>query len=542
MYTVARSFAWEFVGRYRLGTALALAYLLVLVVLAQVCQAEMLDPLIVVQLTTPLALVVPLLIGIFSHGDDGDVLARDSAYPRRSFTLPLRTWALVAGPLLLGSTLLVLFWLIVAGLVLQPVGVPAPLLGVAVFLVALLAWVQALTWSPFSLPFLRLLVAVPTLGALVCGAVLGLQFQVAPALLLGTSVILVPIGYVLAVAGVSRARRGDVAVRSWPALWRTGSDAGPSFTCAADSMFWLEWRHGGFAQPLFIGLVLLPELLLLALARNEQQANFQAGVFLVSLFTFLPMMAATAGVNLGNYHPWMRGVHPVPAFVAARPITTAALFAIKLRVANRATLITWSVGYLAMLALLPFAQIGPVLARWARWLIETQGTGGVVLLVLLVLALPALTWKATVNQLWVGLSGRSWIYVTLSVGLPSVFTFVSVLTILLVPDWKNPEWWRVSLPRTAIPWAVFAALALKLGAGGFIVRGLLRRRLVARRVVALFALAWAAAAGVLFALTFWLLPPEVDDRLEIACLAVVLLLPLVRFSLAPLALDWNRHR
>jgi hypothetical protein len=86
------------------------------------------------------------------------------------------------------------------------------------------------------------------------------------------------------------------------------------------------------------------------------------------------------------------------------------------------------------------------------------------------------------------------------------------------------------------------ALLLKLAAGAVVVRALLRRRLVAPRLLARLAAVWLVVAAGLFGLACWLMPPEVYSPPIIGCAGVVLGMPLARLGLAPLALDWNRHR
>ena len=93
-----------------------------------------------------------------------------------------------------------------------------------------------------------------------------------------------------------------------------------------------------------------------------------------------------------------------------------------------------------------------------------------------------------------------------------------------------------------VPWLIGVGLALKLGAGVLVTRALLRRRLLAPRTVARLAAAWVAAAAALVGLSFWLMPAEVYSPAVVAGAAVLLVLPLVRLGLAPLALDANRHR
>jgi hypothetical protein len=540
MWVVGRAFAWEVWREHRLVLAPVLAYLLVLVLLVNGLPAGTLHPDAIAQLTIPLWVAAAFVFMAFSHGEHADLVARESAYPRRAFTLPLPARALAGWPMALGVTAIVLFWLTLGGLILGPAGLPVtvPVVWPAAFLAALFAWAQALMWFPLPLPFLRLIVAVPVLGGLTAGAVLGLLCGVSPALLFAASAGLVPAAYVVAVAGVARARRGDTPTWSWPAF-RRREPAAPRrpFASAADAMYWLEWRRNGYVLPVMVGLLLVAQLAVLALAPAPGQAAFQAGVFLASLAVFPPIMAAAAGASTGNVHPWSRKVSWLPAFSAARPVTSAEMVAVKLRVAARSTLITWALAFLAILALLPLSASGTVLARWAGLLIETQGVKGAVLLLLVVLGLVALTWKEFVNQLWVGLTGRWWVVVSLSAALPVGATAVALVTQLVAP---RPE--AQARLLAAVPRVIALALPVKLAAGLLIARALWRRGLVPPRTLTRFAVAWVLAAAGLFGLAVWLVPPEVYSPPVVGCAAVALGMPLVRLGLAPLALDWNRHR
>src|SRR5262249_14286178 len=143
MRAVGLAFAREMWGRSRLMAAPALAYLLVLVLLVNGLPAGTFAPEGVAWLGLPLWGAGQYLLGVFSQVEHADLGARESAYPRRAFTLPLRARALVAWPMALGAAALALFWLAVAGLVLRRAGVPVPVLWPAAALAALLAWGQA---------------------------------------------------------------------------------------------------------------------------------------------------------------------------------------------------------------------------------------------------------------------------------------------------------------------------------------------------------------------------------------------------------------
>jgi hypothetical protein len=107
--------------------------------------------------------------------------------------------------------------------------------------------------------------------------------------------------------------------------------------------------------------------------------------------------------------------------------------------------------------------------------------------------------------------------------------------------------WVAKHPETHEPllrlawWAAPAAVVLKLLLAGVALRALYLRRLVTPRVLAGGLAAWPVLAVALFGALAWLVPPGLASRSALA-LAAVLLVPLARPALAPLALEWDRHR
>lgn len=114
--------------------------------------------------------VVPLVVGLvlmFAYAVDADVACKESTFPARMFTLPLSTRALVGWPMVYGSLVVALAWLAVASFILRPGGMDVPLWWPAVLLAGCLAWLQAMVWLPFGLPWLRIVVACVPIGVLV---------------------------------------------------------------------------------------------------------------------------------------------------------------------------------------------------------------------------------------------------------------------------------------------------------------------------------------------------------------------------------------
>jgi hypothetical protein len=539
MAAVALSFAQEMWSRQRYLLAPALLYLVALVVFVHVAPAWMVNPRIVVPLTLPLMCVAPVCMAAFSYGDKADVLARESGYPRRSFTLPLSTGALVGWPMALGAATVAGLWLVVSGLVLRVAGLPVPLLWPALFAAGMLTWTQALVWLPLPLPALRIFLIVPLLSTFCAAALISVTSNVPPALLASASAAVIVLAYGVAVVGVAQARRGDIAAWSW-AIFRVRA-AGmarerPPFAAPVTALAWLEWRSHLFLAPfLAVSLMLLaPSALLLYFASDLHMLAGQ-----ISGMAGFPMvMGMIAGAALGNCHAWARHQPAIPAFLAARPATSGAILAVKFGAAVVTTLSSWALLILALAIVLPLSSAGEEVRGWVQMLFDSQGgLHGSVWLLLIVMGLPALTWKVTVDQFWIGLNGGRWASVFMGIGMPIGLT---VLTLLATATFHEPSWRDAFV--AALPWLAVAALLLKGALGALVAWGLLRRELLAARTVAWFAVGWIGAAIGLMALAQWLVPPEVASPWLAGIGAVVLALPLVRLGLAPLALDWNRHR
>jgi hypothetical protein len=395
-------------------------------------------------------------------------------------------------------------------------------------------------------------VAVPVLGGLAAAAVVGIFFQVPDWVLAAASAALIVPGHVLAVAGVARARRGDgwVARPSHRSGRGEGATAGsprPSpaqgaplqapglapFRSPQRALFSLAWERGALILPVMVGMVLVPQLILLSFVHDEARSPALA----LTMLVYPLLMAAGAGTGLGKGYESPRNRLQLAAFVAARPVTTQELLATLLRVALASSLAACSPVLLALLAIMPFTGPGRALAQLLRTFVENHGVKGWALLALGVVGMPALVWRQMVSGMWVSLVGRRWVAYTMTIAMAVGYTAAAVF-----------GGWVYATPASqvalgeALPWVVAALLGLKLLAGVVVVAALWRRRLIAGRTLAGLGLAWVAAAAGIVALAFWLTPAEVASPWLIAAGGILLALPLVRLGLAPLALDWNRHR
>jgi hypothetical protein len=535
---------WHFGYRHRLGLAVVAAYLLGCAALVAALPTGSFGPKDGFLLSMQFVFGVIYVAAVFAYGFDGPVERRESGFPTRLFTLPVRTAVLVGWPMILGPLTVALLWAAWCHFVLAPVGLEvAP--GLAGLTVAsFVACMQALLWSPFGLPWARVLVALPVLTAVAVAPLLGSSYGVPEAALAGVLAALIPAAFLAAFTGVSRARCGDVPAwgewlrpglaalrRLWP---RAAAREPRPFTSAARAQLWFEWRCHGRAFPLVVGGSLA--LLLAFVFWIEPRPENKIGVGWNLLY--LPcVLAGLQGSFMGRAGSAGKLGLEMSAFNATRPLTCAAVVAAKLKAAALSTLAAWAlVAVAALVWLLNTGAYERVPGMWER-LVGVLGPVQASAVLLLAVAGPVLlTWALIAGQLFLGLTGRVWV----------MYGFGALaLAGLLGAAWTlspGAEWLRDrAAALTVIAWVGAAVVALKLLLAGWAVRALSRRGLVERATLARLLGVWLLAVLGLFALLMWLVPAEAVAPYLLALWAV-LCVPLARLAFAPLALAWNRHR
>jgi hypothetical protein len=162
----------------------------------------------------PLMFGLLYLMAAFAY-PEADIMAPHSGYPRHMLTLPARTWELVFWPMLFGTVTIALAWIALFRLILIPAGLSASIWWQASLYTAMLACLQALSWSPMGLPYLRAVVALLLFPALVAAGIIGSLNGISPAILTAGYLCLIVPAYVAAVTGLARARRGETGERRW---------------------------------------------------------------------------------------------------------------------------------------------------------------------------------------------------------------------------------------------------------------------------------------------------------------------------------------
>jgi len=541
MRSPALPIGWEFRRRHLWALIAYAAYLVILAAIKLLvlwpAQPVTLDERATV-VTVPLSTLFFYFLAVFSFGLAGDLAARPSLYPARMFVLPVTSGALAGWPMLYGAAAMTSLWLGTALFARWSWGIDLPLLWPGLLCVVFLAWTQALTWMPYGLPGLRVLITVLWLTVLDAVVLLAVHYKVRETVMAAMLAPLLPLAYLTARYAVSRARRGDVP--DWRGIFaRPGSNAvltrrRDHFPSPARAQVWFEWRRHGRSLPALVGLLLPFELGLLWLARDAPGFVFE--ILFLALIT-PPFMAACTAWTVSRPNPQGRDSYGVPPFIATRPLTSAELIAAKLKMAMWSTLAAWLVVLVATPLALEWSGTWSVVTERVRRMHDAFGTPRAATVVLLILAgFIVATWKQLVQSLHIGLTGRAWI-------VKGSVVLTLTLLILLGPivEWIID---RPSVQRTlwnALPLILAVLVAIKMSAAAWIATRLDRGRLLGDRALVLGAACWCAAVLALYGVLVWFFSTPFVAHYLLALIAI-LAVPLARLSAAPLALAWNRHR
>jgi hypothetical protein len=545
MRSPARAIAWEFRQPHRWALMGLAGYLLAggFIKLLVLGPAQVrLDPpdAVAAVAVVPFTVAFFYLLGVFSFGLAGDLAARQSIYPPRLFTLPVTTATLAGWPMLFGTAAMVSLWLVTASLARWPWGIDVPFVWPAVLGAVFLAWTQVLTWMPYGLPGLRVIVTVLWLVALDAIVILAVHYQASEPLIVALLAPQLLLAYPAACVAVARARRGEVPDwRGRFACRERTADRLPRprdhLSSPARAQLWFEWRRHGRSLPALVGILLPFELGLLFIPGNDTPAF--VFVILAGVLLTPPLMAGFVAATVSRPTPHGRDASGVPPFMATRPLTSAALIAAKLKMAIWSTLATWLLVFVAIVLSLALSSAWPVVIERVGRFGEAVGTPRTIVVALLGFCwLLTSTWKQLVRSLYIGLTGREWIIKT-SGFLALVLLLIALPTVEWISETKEAQaaLWDVW------PWILAGLVCVKMSVAVWVARALCDGRLLGDRTLVAGAACWMIAVLALYGVLVWWVSTPFIPRYVLAMIAI-LAVPLARLSAAPLALDWNRHR
>ena len=483
----------------------------------------------------PFSILFFYYLAAFSFGLTGDLGARQSIYPARMFTLPIATAALAGWPMLYGVGAMVTLLVTTIVLSRELWRIDVPLLWPTVLAAVFLAWTQALTWMPYGLNGMRVLLTVAWLITLDAIVITAIELQISEASMVAFLAPQLPLAYLTAWYAVARARRGEVP--DWRLFGRR--ERRPrhqrAFTGPAQAQAWFEWRRGGGSLPMMVVLVLPFFAALLFIPGNDTPPVVLAAV--AAMLLTPPVMAGFAAGMGSKPSPHASDPLALSPIDATRPVTTAALVAAKLRTTLMSTVAAWLLVAIVVPLALGLSGTWPTVSDRADAFVDTVGperaiASGLLVVVLLIAA----TWKKLVQRLYIDLTGRAWIIK--SSGFAALF--------LLIAMFPTIAWLRRSATARVWLWELWPVMAavlvgIKTVMAAWVVTRLHRTRLVADRVLLVGTLGWVATVLAVYGLLVWMVDTPYVPRYVLLLIAI-LIVPIARVSAAPLALDWNRHR
>ncbi|HEY2882991.1 MAG TPA: hypothetical protein VGJ15_11170 [Pirellulales bacterium] len=493
------------------------------------------------------------MLNVFVYGT-ADFGSKTSAFPKHMLVLPATTWQLVGWPMLFCSVYFAGMWVLSAGLLLLPAGFHPPMIWPATTMAAVVAWIQAISWSPFPTPLARVPAMVAALGPLfLLAAWAGFNQANNPVLMLiaAGNLAWLLVAYCVGVNGLSRTRAGkesDLFASIWK-MWSTkfGSgfaaqaDGQPPFCSPFAAQMWHECRRNVRLLPIMMAFVCVPMLPLVCLPIFAQTGNpglmmgsttISPSMLGLGLFIVFPLMISLmSSASFGKLDCW--GKTELSSFFATRPIATTNYVRVKIVAAVIVAFLCWAIvlTFFAIWAGLEASSLNQHESLIRKSL--SQATPRSIAAVLLgILALMFFTWRNLASGMWLVLCGRKWVANLIGFGSMGVM-FIGGLV----------AWWILRHPEIQpqmlvfAPWLCGSALAIKFGITAAAMVALAHRNLVPAKTALLILLGWFATALAVFGVISYVFSPS-----WVAATAVLFALPLDAIAMAPLALYWNRHR
>lgn len=530
-------------NRHRLGLSISAVCLLLMIAAFPPLLRAFPEPYVLAGTGIPPILIFAYMANLLTLTDE--VGSMTAGYPRRMYTLPVTTATLVFWPMLFATVAVVSFWFVVTLLVYRPGGFHPPLILPALALAVGGAWSQTVSWSPVKVQYLRLVGAIIGFWILVGSPYcLLLQNTVTSTTLTAVGLLELPVVYGLALLAVRHDRRGD----DWTSLLQTLFDrfwtvcdrftSQPTcFRSAEHAQVWYEMRCHSLMIKASILLVLGSIFVMYLFVPPGKTLAFQ--IALGSMLAMPLVLGGSQGGSLGRMGPVWSKQQWVITFQAVRPILTGDMLDAKYRMIARNVAELWIIDLVITGTLVLIkGQTGEVASLFRLFMGVYPGWRGLAILGLVVVLIPVLTWKLLADSLVAGLTGRRWIADgSVYLGLLMLMGLISAGLWIAV----HPERLHRLLPALIWSMAVLTVVKLLLSAAAF--RLVYRRGLLSARSIGRIAAIWTATALATIALTCLLLP-RTGLQVPQAVLLVgsLSLLPLGRFALAPLALEWNRHR
>jgi hypothetical protein len=303
------------------------------------------------------------------------------------------------------------------------------------------------------------------------------------------------------------------------------------------AQLWYEWCCHGRASLAFVGSELLLVWGILLTSHRPIDATLMP--LILSLLLLAPtLIVGSTGSMIGRLRPFWVDQRPLNTFVTTRPISNGGLVGAKLRMALVIVVSTWVFTLIGTSACVVLTRSLPgATTLWHR--VESLYPGGRALAIcaLACVLVPAVSFRMLTDGLPFALTGRKW----LADG--AVLCYFVILAILAACGaWlaQHPNYFSRLI--AILPWLVGCAAILKACAAVAAFRCAIHRRLMGWPAFWRIIAVWSGLTTAIVALVMLLGPPSTLISTPSLILGAATFVPLVRFPLSPIAMDWNRHR
>ena len=529
---IALALPWLIWTRHRCWIVLGAIYFLAIAIASHLMPRQEAFHGAIGLLSAPVPFFFIWLFGEFTFGREIDLARRESGFPDRMFTLPITNRQLVIWPMCMGVLAAGLSFLLFDNLVLRPRGANLPVLWPTFFCSVLLAWMQAIIWTGFRHSWVRVFLAVSLLTCYIAAVTVANEAGASELLISAMLVAQIPLAYVVALRGVRLARSGSTG-EAWklPSLTNLVRHKTPNLANRQQAQFWFERRLNGASLPVMTGLISIAIVLW-----GWLDAGLGGNAKPIVMFAVIFPMCLSAGPSMARFRSKLE-MRPLVAFLATRPISTGELLIAKMKLIAYAIASSMVIGFGSMVLLCLTTDDSQAVTRgWESLVERSSWTLAVVTAVYVAAAIPILTWLLIVSNLWSSLSGRGWVAVAFNCCAVVAICFG---TLFGLRAYAEPEMFGKALQ--SVPTILGVMTTAKMILGVLLIGLVARRKIMPWPVIVGFCVAWLLFVAASIAMVLSIVP-EVEMYRQIGVCAVLFSTPLGGVALAPLALEWNRHR
>ncbi|TWT79406.1 hypothetical protein CA13_08060 [Planctomycetes bacterium CA13] len=490
-----------------------------------------------------------------------DLASSETGYSHFLLRMPIAEWKLAAIPIVMKTLWVGLLWWLVCLIAWKHDGLIMPMSILFVSIVATGVWVSAIAWRPFRAGwhrFVAFAVLAPIASLAVAGT--GIHSATSPLttflilLIIVGEILFLVIGIVFAVRAIHVARSNvvgkipstsfPIGKRFWQWLDQDFDDqcSRHEHRTATNALRWhdLKRSRGNRVRVLFF--LVVPTILLFSMLDSPPGVSLFLGCFMLFVF-------ANSGIYMLIEPTSHTETTTLPPYLAASPLSSEEIASTRLGETLSISLRFMLMSFLYFVIWLGFETHREAWHRWATDL-STMPTvdglplaSGIRVTVVAMVALVTFFLGRNLAHLWVTLAGRTWI----AIGVIGTLLACMFAATFAVSTWffKQREWEETLeafyFGVSYIPSIIGLLMGVK-AIGLTTSLGLAyRSNTTSIQWIQRTLLTWLVGCVVIGVVLFALIP---DSRATLPmCLAFpVLVLPVARLLVLPIAVDQNRHR